>query len=466
MQNHRYTLQTFYSSFALSNTLFLVSTCMPHTKKTLDNSQIELTITVLPESYQKHLLKAAVRLSERTAVKGFRKGHVPFDVMKKELGDMAILQEALESIVQQSFYDAVKEEGIETIGMPKITLEKIAPGNEVVYKAVVALIPGVGLPDLSKISVEKKKKEIKDSDIAETLDAIRGMQAKEVVKEGAATKEDKLVIDMDMAIDNVPVEGGQSKDYQVYLSEKHYIPGFAEQLVGLKKGETKTFRLPFNKEHYQKHLAGKDVDFTVKVKDVYERQLPELNDELAKSLGQKDVAELKRRITDNLTQEAEQKTAQAAEIEMLNQLIEKASFEPIPEIIIDAERQKMFYELKQDLERNGVSIEQYLADIKKDEKNLFEDFRAQAEKRAKAALLSRQIAKENNIMVTDEEMDAEIAKMKEHYKHNKEAMENIVRPEVRDTIATTLQNRKVIAWLKERVLKEEDGGGKKEEKKK
>ena len=230
---------------------------MSYTTKKLEDSSIEFTITVIPTDYQGALEQAAQKLSERTAVKGFRKGKVPFDVMQKEVGAMAIMQEALEPIVQKSFYEAVKKEELETIGMPKIEVEKLAPDNDVVFKATVAQMPSVKLADVSKIKIEKKIKLFDEKKMTETLDAIRGMHATEVTKAGAAEGTDKLVLDMDMLIDNVPVDGGQAKDHQVYLSEQHYIPGFNEQVTGLKKGEEKKFTLDFPDTHYQKQLAGK-----------------------------------------------------------------------------------------------------------------------------------------------------------------------------------------------------------------
>jgi len=429
---------------------------MQHILKKLEKSTIELTITVTPAEYEKDLQNAAQRLSQRASVKGFRPGKVPLDVLKKEVGEMAILQEALESIVQKSFYDAVKTEKLDTIGMPKIEVEKLAPGNDVIYKATVALLPKVKLADISKIKIEKQTKPVEDKHVDEVIDSLRKMQAKEVIKnDKKATSEDKLIIDMDMFLEKIPVEGGQAKDYQVYLSEQHYIPGFNEQLIGLGKGEEKEFALDFPATHYQKHLAGKNVQFKIKVKDVYERQLPEISDDLAKALGQESLVKLRELINANLTQEATQKATQQAEIEILEELISKSEFEDIPEVLIDAERQKIFYELKKDLEKNGISIEQYLADIKKKEAELFEGFKNQAEKRAKAALISRQIALEQGIHVHDEELDKEIAFMQEMYKKNKEYSDNLKKPEVRDTIAMTIQNQKVMLWLKHKVLGED-----------
>lgn len=428
---------------------------MSYTTKKLEKSQIEFTITVKPQDYEKHLKKAAQRISTRTKIKGFRPGKASYEIVKKEVGAMNILNEALEQIVQESFYQAVKKENLDTIGMPKIKIDKIVPDNDLVYQAIVALLPKVKLPDISKIKVEKKVKPVEEKHIDEVIENLRKMQAKEIIKnDKKTTAEDKLIIDMDMFLDNVPVDGGQAKDYQVYLSEPHYIPGFDKQLIGLSKDEEKEFELNFPKNHYQKHLAGKNVKFKIKVKDIYERQLPELSDELAKNLGQESLTKLRELINSNLIKEAEDKANQKAEIEILDAIIEKTNFEEIPDVLIDAEKEKMFYELKKDLERNGIAIEQYLSDIKKKEKELFDDFKDQAEKRAKAALISRQTAIEQNIHIHDEEIDKEIKMMEQMYKEHPDFLENLRKPEVRDTIAMTMQNRKVIQWFRHKILGE------------
>lgn len=431
---------------------YFLPTFMSHTLKKIDPTTVELTMTVTPAEYASHLTRAAERISEQVAIKGFRKGKTPYDIIKKEVGEMAILQEAMKTVVQDTFFEAVAAEKLETIGMPEIKVEKLAPGNDIVFSATVALIPTISLPDLSKISVQRSEKPVEDSEVDKTVDALRSMQAVEVAKDGAAVGTDKLVIDMDMFLDNVPVDGGTARDYQVYLSEDHYIPGFNKELEGLKAGDEKSFTLSFPDTHYQKMLAGKTVDFKVAVKNVFERQLPELSDELAKKLGQDSVEKLRELIRTNIGEEQKRKAESQLEVDIFEKLIAATTFDPIPDVIIDAERQKMFYELTRDLERHGVSIEQYLSDIKKTEKELFEDFRAQAVQRAKAALLSRQIAKEHGLSATPADIDEEIRTMKEVYKDNKEYMDRLNKREVRDTIATMVQNRKVLAWLKEKVV--------------
>ena len=425
---------------------------MHHELKKLEKSQVELIITLAPEECKKDLEAAAVRLSERSAIKGFRPGKAPYDIVKQQLGEVKIMEEALQKIIECSFFAVVKEEKLETIGMPQIAIEKMAPGNELKYKATVALLPKVILANFADIAVDPKKVNVGDKDLNEALDHLRKMQPKEIIKAGPATKDDKLTIAMDMFIENVPVEGGQAKDHQVYLSEPHYIPGMAEKLVGLKKDDTKEFSLKFPADHYQKHIAGRNVDFKIKVNEVFELQYAELDDAFAKNLGQESLARLKELLLANLIKEAERKEDRRVEEGVLEAMIEKSTFEELPQILVDSEKKKMFYELKSDLERRGVSLEKYLEDIKKTEAQIFTDFNDGATKRAKAALISRQVALENNITVEKAELDAEIATIRQAYPDDKNVEENLKRPEVIDTIAATVQNRKVVVLLKEKVL--------------
>lgn len=428
---------------------------MKHELKKLDKSQVEIIITVSPDEYTGDLTAAAARLSESSNVKGFRPGKAPYEIIKQTFGETKILEEALQTIVQKNFFKAVSEEKLETIGMPQIAIEKMAPNNDVVFKATVALMPEVTLANLEKIKVEKKPVEVTDKEVKDVLKNLSHLQAKENVKEGKATDQDKVMVDMEMSIDKVPVEGGQAKNHQIYLSEKYYIPGLENELIGAQKGDEKNFTLTFPAEHYQKHLAGKKVDFKVKIHDVYEIQYPEVDDEFAKSLGQESLDKLTDLLKHNLTHEAEHKEHQRQEQEILEKIIEGSKFTDIPEVIVTAEKQKMFYELKNDLERRGVDMESYLKNIKKTAEEIFQDFQEGALKRAQAALISRQIALENKIEVATEELEEEVKLISDMYKDNNEALENIKRPEVQENIAAAIQNRKVMSWLKEKILGEE-----------
>jgi trigger factor len=415
-------------------------------------STVTAVITVAPADYAKHMEAAATRLSQRAAIHGFRPGKAPYNIVKQQLGEVRILEEAMQSIVEKNFFQVVQTEKLETIGMPQITIEKFAPGNDLVFKAEVALLPEVKLADIAKIKVEKKAVTVSKEQLDETINHLRKMQGKEVLKDGAAGKDDKIVVDFDMFIDNVAIEGGQAKNHQIYLNEPHYIPGLAEQLVGLKKDAAKEFKLKFPKEHYQKNFAGKDVDIKVKANEVYTLEYPEINEEFAKALGQKSLEELRNLLTANISKEEEKKETERVEVAILDQVIEGSTFGEIPEVLLNAEKQKIFYELKQGLEERGISVEQYLNDIKKTEKELQDGFAEQADKRAKAALISRAIAKENNLAVEESELSAEVDAIRAAYPNNPTVEENLKRKEVLDTVASTIQNRKVMAWLKEKIV--------------
>lgn len=426
---------------------------MQQVLKQLPKSQIELEITVTPTDYTKEMEAAAGRLSQRAAIHGFRPGKAPYEIVKQSLGEIKILEEALQSIVEKNYHLAVTAEKIETIGMPEITIEKMAPGNDFVFKAVAALLPSVKLADFSKIDAKKKEVTVGDQEINDVLENLRKMQAIEVIKDGAATKEDKVEVAMNMSIDKVGVEGGQAPKHQVYLSEGHYIPGFADQLLGMKKGEEKEFSLKFPDEHYQKHLAGKNIDFHVKVNDVYSIEYPEINDELALKLGQKSVEGLKEILMTNLKQEAQGKEDQRIEAELLEKVILATEFSEVPDVLVTSEKQKMFYELKNSLQEQGIEFEKYMKDLKKTEAEIADDFAERAMTRVKAALVSRQIAKENDIKVGKDELEKEIEAIRVTYKNDPKVEEALKRPEVLDTLSATIQNKKVVAWLKEKILK-------------
>src|SRR3989339_490864 len=425
---------------------------MEHKSQKLENSQMEFTVTVTPKDYQKHLETAAQHISNRVAIKGFRKGKAPYDMVRKEVGDMKLMQEALEDIIQESFFQAVKAEKVDTIGMPEINVQKMAPDNDIIYTAKVALIPKVTLPKLDSIKIKRTVKKVSDKDVDETIENLRKMQTKEVLKEGKATKDDKIVIDMNLFLDGVPIEGGQANDYGVHLSENQHIPGFNEALIDLQKDDEKEFDLPFPENYHSQQLAGNTGKFKVKVKDVFTKTLPEVDEAFAKALGQESVAKLRELIKENLSHEAEHKADEVAEIEMFETLIKECKFDEMPDVLVDAERKKMFYELRSDLEKHGVSIGQYLQDIKKSEKDLEAEFKKKATERAKASLLSREVALENKLEISKDELETEVKNLREYYKETAEYLENLKKPEVIDSIHNMLLNKKVVAFLADKLI--------------
>ncbi|MFA6382596.1 MAG: trigger factor [Candidatus Buchananbacteria bacterium] len=231
------------------------------------------------------------------------------------------------------------------------------------------------------------------------------------------------------------------------------MPGFEEELIGLGKDETKQFQLKFPQNYHQKNLAGKLVDFKVKMNAVYQLDLPELNDEFTKRLGEfKDLAELKDRIAQNIRDEAEVKENQKLEEEMIDKIIEVSTFDDVPDILINSETNKMVEELEHNLAGNGLKFDDYLVHLKKTREELLLDFVPQAIKRVKSAIIIRRIAEIQKITVTDKELDNEVEKTISMYGHDPEVLKNIKQPAYRSYLRNILTARKVIDYFKSVII--------------
>lgn len=427
-----------------------------HTIEELKDNQVEFTVTVPKEEVKPFMEEAAKRLSESTKIDGFRPGKADYEIIKQKFGEMKILEEALETIVRKTFVQAVLEQEIETVGQPKIDLEKLVPGNDLIYTAVVTRMPKVTkLADFKAFSVAAKKPEVEDKDIDLALKDLQRMQTKEVrAKEGStAGEKDKVVLSMNMKKEGVPVEGGQSPNHAIYLSEEYYIPGLKEKLVGAKEGEEKKFTLAFPKDHVQKMLAGSDIEFEIAIKEIYHLEFPEMNDDLAKSLGQKDLETMKGLIKENLQKEKDNEEKFRQEKEMLEMIADKSRFEEIPNLLLNEEINKMAHELQHRVEEQGMEFDKYLESIKKTLADLKIDFAEQALMRIKIALLLKEIAKMEKVEVDQKEMDQELDALAKQYKDNEDAKKQIYSPMYREYMESLQRNRKVIDLLRETMVK-------------
>ncbi len=423
----------------------------------LPKSFVEFTIELSSEEAQPFILRAAKKLAAEIKIDGFRPGHAPYDVVKQRLGEMAIYERALEELVNTTFREALAKEKIESIGSPEIEVTKMAPGNAIEYKARVAVLPEIILPEIDAVKkIVRKKIEVSVEEVDKAVKELQRMQRKEVIADHELRATDKAVIDLEMFLDNVAVEGGQALQHAIYLSDDYFIPGFKEKLVGMKKNEVRSFMLPFPKEHFQKHLSGRDVDFRVTLKDIYEVTHPSLDDTFAGTLGQKSIDALRALLKENILKEKEVRESQRLEYEALNQLAEATRFSEIPEILLANEIEKMLEELKQNITRQGMNFEEYLGAIKKSEADLKLDFAAGAIQRIKMALASRAFSERENIDVSEEEINSEIDKAREYYKDDAEAKKNLSTSQTRSYLYNSLRNKKAIQRLLELLVEEKN----------
>lgn len=424
---------------------------MTHSTKHLPRNVLEITVELTPEDMQPYLRKAATQMSEQSTIPGFRPGKAPYEQVVSRFGVGRIWEEAAQLVVPKVFSEIARGEKLETIGSPAIEVIKLAPDNNFIFKATVPLLPEVTLGDYASITLTSKPTEIPETKVHKALTDLQKMQTKETVVDRPASGADKVVLDMAMSLDSVPLDGGVAKDHAVLMEEEYYVPGMKEQLHGLKKGDTKEFQLKFPKDHYQKMIAGKDVDFKITIKDVFALERPPIDDAFAKALGQPSLTHLKTLIKGNLETEAQAKESQRQEIELLETAVAKTKFADVPDILINEETIKMLRELEDAIAQQGMGFEDYLKKINKSRDELRLDFVPEATKRVKIALLIRKLALTQNITVAEPEIDAEVMRVIELYKDAPEQHEQIRSPGAREYLTGMLRNRKVIAWLKGQV---------------
>ncbi|MEK7655597.1 MAG: trigger factor [Patescibacteria group bacterium] len=421
----------------------------------LPQSRVEMKFAVTPEEAKPFIEQAAEELQTAKPIQGFRPGKAPYDIVKQNFGEMKIWEMALERIVRNRYVHTILENKIDALGSPEVSVEQLVPGQEMKFTVIATIMPQVlNLLPYEESLVKKTVRAVEESEVDHAIDDLRKMRRTEAVTDRAATKEDLVVIDMDIKKGGVSIEGGAAKGYRIYLNEAHYIPGFADELVGLKKGDEKTFTLSFPKEHYQKMLAGGAADFTVTATEVFELKLPELNDELAKSLGVESLEKLRELLLTNLKNEAEQKAEESAEIELLEKLVEGSKFSEIPDLLVNEEVRKMWSELQHAAEHQGMKMEDYMSHLKKSTDEMKMEMVPRAIERVQAAVLVKEIAKREQVEVPDKELEEEIDRILTGVK-DKETRDRVSSPEYRDYVAAQMRNRKTIELLKKKAVKVE-----------
>lgn len=428
---------------------------MQVTKNKLPKGQIELQIELSVEEIEDYFKKTLKKLSQETRLDGFRPGKVPEELIKKRVGDDKIMAQAGEMAIQKTMPQALEQEQLVMIASPKIDIIKQARGNPFIYRALVSLLPEVKLGDYKSIKVKKKNPAVEEAEVKKTMESLQKMKSKEVLVNREARKGDKVEVKINVYQDKVPLEGGQALNQPIIIGEEHFIPGFEEKLIGMKKEEEKEFELRFPKDYFQKNLVGKLAEFKVKINSVFNIELPKLDDEFAHSFGNfKTIKELEEQIKKNLIEEAKIKERQRQELEILEKISERSKFDELPEALLESEIDKMLGELKYDFERQNLKFEDYLASIKKSEEELRKSFLPRAEKRVRAALIIRKISETEQIEASEKEIEKELEISRKTHQGNEERLKQVNAPDYKSFVRNVLVNQKVLDKLLEMAVEE------------
>lgn len=369
-----------------------------------------LTISVDAAQIDEAVQKELQDLSRRVKIKGFRAGKVPMKVVEQHYG-RNVRSQVMQDVMQSSFYEAISQEKLKPAGAPSFEPVTTEAGKSLEYKATFEVYPEVGLADFSTINLEKPVCEIAESDVDAMLETIRKQHMTWQPVERAAQAEDKVTIDFTGTVDSVAFEGGSGTDMAVEIGQGRLIAGFEDGLIGLSAGDEKTLDLSFPEQYHKQELAGKPVQFAVKVKQVEEPVLPPLDGELAKKLGvaDGDLDKLRTEVKQNMLRELENSLASMQKKAVMDKLLEINPVE-VPHALIQSESQALAEQMAANLERQGMSQSQSHLDP-----SLFE---AEAKRRVSLGLIMAEIVKQNDIKADEKAVRARVEAIAEPYEHS------------------------------------------------
>ena len=372
-----------------------------------------LSVTVPAEKVDKAIDQAFKKVVKQINVPGFRKGKVPRPIFEQRFGVEALYQDAVDILLPEAYGEAIDETGIKPVDQPEINVTSIEKGSEMTFEANVVVEPEVQLGDYKGLEIEKQNVELTEEELQESIDHQLGHLAEMVVKEdGAIENGDTVNIDFDGYVDGEQFEGGQAEGYDLEIGSGSFIPGFEEQLVGVKTGEEKDVNVTFPEEYHAEELAGKEATFKTKVNEIKFKDVPELTDEIANELDAEanTVDEFKENLRKRLTEQKETDAENNQKEEAINKAANNATID-VPEAMINTELDRMVQEFGQRMQQQGLNLETYFQISGQDESQLREQMKDDAEERVKTNLTLTAIADAEEVEVSDDDIDKELEKM-------------------------------------------------------
>lgn len=394
----------------------------------LEGNRGVLTVEVSAEQVSKGLDEAFQKVVKQVNVPGFRKGKMPRGMFEKRFGVESLYQDALDILLPEAYGNAIDEAGIEPIDRPDIDIEQMEKGKDLIFKATVQVKPEVTLGEYKGLEVEALDTNVTDEDVQKELETLQNRHAELVVKEDTAAENgDTVVIDFEGFVDGEAFEGGKAENHSLELGSGSFIPGFEEQLVGVKAGESKDVEVSFPEEYHAAELAGKPATFKVTVHEIKGKELPVLDDEFAKDVD--DEVETLDALKEKIKTRLEDSKKHEAEHHLRDTVVEKAAENAqveIPEVMVSNEVNRMLQEFEQRLQMQGMNLELYFQFSGQDEAALREQMKEEAQTRVKVNLTLEAIAKAENLEATDEDVNAELDKMAGMYNMSVDAIKQAV----------------------------------------
>ena len=383
----------------------------------LEKNMAKLTVEVTAEEFEKALTAAYNKNKGRFNIPGFRKGKAPRAMVEKMYGAGVLYEDAVNEALDATYGDAVEESGLDIVSRPEISVVQVEKGQNLIYTATVAVKPEVTLGEYKGIEVTKATAEVTEEDIEAELKKVQEQNSRLVTVEDRAVEDgDQTVIDFEGFVDGKPFDGGKGEDYPLTIGSHSFIDTFEEQLIGKNIGEACEVNVTFPNEYHSTELAGKPAMFKVTVKEVKRKELPELNDEFAGEVSEYDtLEEYKNDIKEKVAERKQKAAATENEDHVVEKVVENAAMD-IPEPMIDSQVNNMVNDYARRMQSQGLSLDQYMKFTGMTIETLRDQMKPQALKRIQTRLVLEAVAKAENIVVSDEAVEKEIATMAESYK--------------------------------------------------
>ena len=429
----------------------------------LEKNMAKLTVEVPAEELEKALQAAYMKEKNKISVPGFRKGKVPRQMIEKMYGAAIFYEEAANILIQDNYAQAMEESGADIVSRPVIDVVQIEAGKPFIFTAEVAVRPEVKLGKYKGVQVTKVDTTVTDEEVDNAVEAERQKNARMVtVTDRAAANGDTAVIDYEGSVDGVLFEGGKAENHSLELGSHSFIDTFEDQIVGHNAGDEFDVNVTFPTEYHAAELAGKPAVFKVKLHEIKVKELPELNDEFAQDVSEFDtLAEYKADVRKHLEVEKENEAKRTKEDEAIAKIIEKSEME-IPEAMIETQCENMVNDFAQRIAQSGLTMEQYMQFSGMTLDKLKEQVRPEAEMRIKSSLVLEQIAKDENIEISDEEVDAEIERMAAQYGMEADKLKEYMGESEKTSMKRDLAVTKAVDLIMENVKEKAKAKSKKE----
>ena len=412
-------------------------------EKTENKNELKLEFKIEAKKFDEAIMKVYTKSAKYFNIPGFRKGKAPFNIVERMYGDEIFYEDAFNELVPPIYDKEIEENKLEVVSRPDIHIENMKKGEDLVFTAIVQTKPEVVLGQYKGVELKKVEYKVTDEDVNHELEHMQEHNARIITVEDRPVKEkDIAVIDFEGFVDGKAFEGGKAENHELEIGSNTFIPGFEEQIIGMKAGEEKNINVTFPEDYFSKDLVGKEATFKVKLHEIKEKKLPTLDDEFAKDVSEFDT------LNDLKTSIKEKKQAQnddRAKHETESLAIEAVSNNTpidIPSGMIETEIDAMIRDLEQQLSYQGINLDQYLHMINKTRKEIEDNYKEQAEKNVKSRLVLEAIIKEEKLEASDDEVSAKIKEMATNYGRKEEELNK--NEALKEYLANNIKTEKAI----------------------